>query len=687
MKKKILFISVLVLISLLLIMGCEEQAHTTTLQLRFMSDRETSPTSRDAVSPVGQGLTITDYTISGEGPNGNTFSLATSSAQVEINGLVIGTWNIHVEGLNQQGTKIAEGDISHHLTTRENRVEVVLDDFEGEGTVRLEFYWGDTEFTDIAFDLQLKPQGGIAETVAAGKQVDEASATATYEQVLSTGSYELVFNLYSEGTQIAGGIVAIRVLDGMLSTRTIPLVIDKPTPEATGFVLSSTVVEPVTGTIESIGSSILPNTPQTATFSRTGGGGNAPLEIDWYLDGSFLASGESIEFSTYTGPHRLDVIAKTDGFGSVGSETHPFHASVESMDKVPVMITSVSAGETDSHGSAYRVSGVSTTAFLRDGKLLIASSQGLQICELKRDQLQVITNYSSNNLPLQDNPYPTTGITDIIVDTFDDIVCTTARDSGIVVFYQYQAESSSLSKIAAFQSDTENGLWGQHITNADLNTATNQVFLVDRDSKYLFYASYGLDGVGPFSYSFLSVYPGYGTYDKPSTLRVDPFGSRLAIGCQEIGGFFTYSISPAFPGENLYFNFEGSYFHDNPNVAGPTDLYFSGTFIQTLMADGIHLHERSVGSMNWIDAAKPYHLNEPVLDLVLDGTQEHGWAIHGGGNPMVHHMDIIGGAPSYAATGMTTGTYIPQDISYSPKGDVLCISGENQLCILRVSDG
>jgi sugar lactone lactonase YvrE len=680
MKTQVLFIAALVLIAVLAFTGCEERASTTTMQLRFMTDRNTSGSTRDPVSPSGQGLAITGYTITGVGPNDNTFSLATSSAQVEINGLVIGSWTIHVEGLNQQGTKIAEGSVTHHLTTQENRVEVYLDDFEGSGSVRLGFFWGDTEFDEIAFDLKIKEQGAQAfETVTSGKTVDLATASATFESVLSTGSYELTYNLSSRGVSIGGGIVALRILDGMLSERDIPIVIDKPTPEATALSITSGVVEPVTGMITSIGSSILPNTPVTVAFEPTGGGGGFPLQIDWYLDGQWFAQGENAEFSTYTGSHRLDVIAQTEGIGSVGSETHPFRASVESMGGVPVTVDSITAGDTDINEQLYWTQGVTDTAFMRDGRLLIASTHGLQLCEVMQDKLIVVNNFSSNGLTHSDNPFPTEGITDLEVDTFDDIVCTTARDSGLIVFYQYDSEQASLTKITSCKSDGTNYQWGTTITNAGLDVVNNYVFLMDSTTNRLYYAPYSNQDVTPFRYAY--VYISGGSLDAPKNLRVAAQGSQFVISCPDIGAFFTFNTALNLSSENaLYIDFAHSYFESDPNLGGPYDAWFVDNNVIGAMQDGLHVYNGST------HLAKVAYQTDQVMTFASDGIPEEGWAVHAGESPAVYHMSFSGGAPIYSTEGMPTGQFIPDTIALSPAGNLLCIAGSNTLQLLRVSD-
>ncbi len=684
MKTQIRLISLVVIAMLLLAVGCEEQSSTTTLQLRFMTDRSTSTQTRDPVSPGGQGLAITDYTVSGQGPNGKTFSVATSSAQVEISGLVIGTWDIEVQGLNQQGSKLAEGRVSHHLTTKDNQVEVLLDDFEGSGTVRIGFSWGDNEFTNISLDLKLTPQGESQQTVPPDKKsIDESAATATYESVLATGSYELVYNLYSNSHNIGGGVVAIRILDGMIAERDITIMIDKVTPEATGLYISSRVVQPVLGVIEDIGESILPNTPVIASFRHTeGGGDDLLLQIDWYLDGRHIGEGESVEFATYTGNHQLDVIAQTSGFGSVGSESHPFRASVESLGGVPVTIHSISNGDTDKNDNSYWLQDIRDTAFLRDGNLLVASAQGLQICSVSKDSLVVEQSYTSSSSP----SYPTSDITDIEVDTFNDIVMTTARDTGILVFYKYRPSTSSLELITTVSGASTEGGWGAVGTsNAILDTAIGQVYVMKSGSRRLYHAPYDDDGVGEFRYVSLFSSDGY-ELNEHSSITMDTLHQRIAVACTAPGTLFVFKPVLQLDGETIIMHYHGYHIKEDPSIDGPFALHFSEGTLLGLMSDGVHLFKAPDTGTKWNNLGLQSGTRGEAHAMVLDPLKFNGWAVQGETDLAVSHMTFQQGYPSYSHQTMATDVQSPMNLSCSPKGDLLCLTGTEELRLLRISD-
>jgi hypothetical protein len=637
------------------------------------------------ISPPGQSLLISGYTVSGTGPNGNTFSVSTNSTQVDINGLIIGTWEIAVTGFNQQGTAMARGTASHHLTTSNNTVEVVLNEFIGEGSVNIGFDWIDPAYPNIALDLKLKAQGGVEETITEGKTLYPASASARYEAVLPTGSYDLAFILYSNGTRIAGGVVALRILDGYTSQEEITILVDQETPEATGLQISTDVVDPVLGTIQGIPATILPNTSVTATFSRGGGGGPGAVMVDWYLDGSHVASGNSIEFSTYTGPHRLDAIAKTEHLGSVGSETLPFRATVESQQGIPVIVSSVTDGELDAQQQPYWLTGITDTAFLRDGRLLIASGDGLQLCEIKKDRLVVLKNFTSTGVATspQTDPYPTNGITDITIDTVDNIVCTTAQELGTVVLYNYDAAAKELHKIVAL--DTSSNLWDGTISNVALNTSLKTLYVVDPVANILHFTTYGTEGLGGFKW-FGLFSPEIEVVD-PQRITISSDGSRLGLACPANRTFHTYklSIDPITGNPKV---FEELHTTVAANLAsGPYDIRIVGNLLQLALEDGLQLYRFPDTGSEWIQEQKISIDTTRVLDLAFDSTFANCWMLHGGSQPKVAKSTLINGVPIYDDGSMETGPFAALGISYSPKGNFLSLHGDNRLVLLRISDG
>lgn len=680
MKQYRLYILSLVLLTIFSFAACEEMQNSTTLRLRFSPSTLGRATGRDVISPEGQGLAITGYVVSGSGPNDNTFSVSTASSQVDINGLVIGTWDISVTGLNQQGTTIATGSVTHHLTTSENTVEVALDEFSGEGFLDIGFSWNDPNYPDIELDLRLKPQNEAEQVVTTGKSIHPSSATARYQTTLDTGSYDLSFTLRSGGTRIAGGVVAIRILDGFTSAKEITIIVDTQTPEATGLLINSAIVEPVDGTIQGLPDPVLPLQQVTAQYVHNRGGGASPLSVDWYLDGEHLGNGTSVDFSTHSGEHRLDAVARTQLLGSVGSATYPFRASVETLGGTPLMISDLSQGDVDSSLTPYRLNGVSAAAFLRDGRLLTASSTGLQLCEIVHDSPEVVRDFTSTGNPLNTEPYPVIGVTDILVDTIDDIVITTARESGIVVVYRYNRLNDDLERIRTFAHAT-GAPWEGSVINAAIDQASNRLYLVDPAYRSLYHCSYTAQAVGDLAFNSIAA-----SVDA-NHLALSADGTRLTIA--SLGGesatIQTFQVSEQLDGLQILLETNFSL-----GTTVPPDMLKAWPVQEVMhvnLSDGLYLFSPPTSGQQWIQGNRFDTGTDTVRDIVYDASNNTCWTIEGPNTPNVRTWELIFGVPTTSSAGSTsTGTFVPTDICRSPAGDLLATCGGQRLMILRISD-
>lgn len=663
-----------ILAAILITSACEEKPNTTTMRLIL-----SSPSSaREVIKPVGQGLAITSYAISGTGPNGNTFSITTNNAQVDINGLVIGTWTIDVVALNQQGTALATGSKTHHLTTAANVVEILVDTLVGTGSVSLGFSWAEPSFADVSLKIFLQAQGGEQQEITSGISVNPSAATALFEKNLAAGSYQLLYELYSGSTKIAGGIETLRIIDGALTSAEIPIIVDKETPEATGLTIASTITVPVKGSIEGLASSVLPNTPLSATFVYQEGGGSSDLDIYWYLDGEQIAIGPSVGFSTYTGAHRLDAVAGTELLGSIGSDSFPFRATVVSQQGVPVIIATISQGDRDPYAQPYRLANVTDTAFLRDGRLLIAGSSGLQLCEVIHDELVVVSNFTSTGGTVQTDPYPVNGVSDIIIDTVDDIVCTTARDLGIVAFYQYDSVSGDLEKIAAYDSNA--GGWGQTITNMTIDRAHDMAFLVDRSTKKMHAIAYTSDT--PLAYSPYNLPQIFAQIENPAELVISSNAMRLGLFCPSNRTFHTFILSYETSGTPRI-NIEHNSTLAADLGAGPAGLQIVGDKALVLLEDGLHVYGRTSGVIAWQYEAKVESLTGPMVDMAFDNLYGRAWTVS---PSQVALLSLYSGMPVYEGR-VSSGSFAGTRISSSPLGNLLSVIGDDALLLLRIADG
>lgn len=677
MKKTFLFKIGLLLLLLLSLLGCEEKTGVATLRLKM----NPYPQGVRTLSPEGQGLTITGYTVSGEGPNDATFSVSTNSSQIEINSLTIGTWELEVIGYNQQGTPIAQKTLSHHLTSRNNFLEVVLTDLVGEGGVDIGFYWSEVDFPDIAFVLELKSQGGSYEVVESGVTINPATASARYQATLPCGSYEIAFSLFSQDEKLAGGVEALRILDNCSTSGNITIVINKETAEPTGLRILSNIVEPVEGLIEGLPDVIPPNTETTVSFTRTRGGGAKNLQIAWYIDGSYRGDSNPFSFSTHTGTHRIDALVQTELLGSVGTVSKTFRASFEATDGEPYQVFSVSDGDKDSNENLFWLTNLKDIKFLHDGRLLLASSKGLQLCEIRRDSLQVVNTFTSSGGDVNIDQYPTAGVTNIVVDPFDNIICTTAKELGIMVFYRYDAANGNLEKIKAYAPSTNR--WSSTTTNTVIDPLFKTYIIVDGGRNRAYYGTYSdLSVTEPMSIPLADyLYP----LAAPTSIALSPDGSRLVVTSPSNNSFHSYAVirdNPIYLGLGI----ESNSAIPSELGGGPYGAFVLGDLAQLLMEEGLHLFTIGGGVFDWTLVNKIGGGSSYVYDFCFNSALTKEWIIQGESDSVIASMDLFNGTPTgYTASSPLTN-FAGRVIDSSPQGNFLAAGSSNQLKLFRISD-
>ncbi len=677
MKKYPYYSIALVLLSIIFLFGCQEAQQSVNLRMRFSVDESLRSTTREVISPEGESLSITGYIVTGSGPNSSSFSITTNSTQIEVNSLVIGTWNITVKGVNQQGTTIATGSKTHHLTTRANVVEINLNQFSGEGYVDIGFNWEETSFSDMGLILKLKAQGEVEQDVSSAIDFNNSTGTARYYTCLPTGSYDLIFNLLGDGEVISGGVVVLRVLDGKTSSKEISLIIDKESPEATAFVIKNSVSEPVRGTIEGMSSLVLPNTNVTANFNHTGGGGTGTLTYSWFLDGVKLSSSTpSVTFKTFSGNHRLDVIAQTPNLGSVGGVSFPFRASVAGREGVPVTVDDISQGERDPHNTLYKLDGVKAAAFLRDGRLLIASNMDLQLCEIKKDKLIVLKSFGQTS-------YPVAAISSIEVDTLDDIVITTSTTSKTVAFYNYDKDNADLQLITTLDKN-RGELWTTaSILDAVIDAGNNRIFIASTDpaKKRLYFTAYSKNSIGTFSSSSLA------SAVNGNHLAINKEGTRILVTRKENSSIYTYAVNNNIDGSFMV----SSEISTTLNESVTTDKfrgYPVGDYLHLNLDDGFYLFNTPTASTPyWGKGQRISTSNQPVFATCYDNNLNSCWFIENPSERKITKVNLFSGTPmGVVGSQDLPASFNCESLSYSPKGDFLVAVGENRLLLLRIGD-
>jgi hypothetical protein len=447
----------LLVVASLNLAGCKEDPARSTLRLTLQN----APTSTEkSLVPTGIPLEVTKYVVQGNGPQGSTFSMESSNSSLEIEGLLIGSWDLYAVGQNSSGIDLVEGSNSLQLTTEPSNVVIQLNSLKGTGTMTINFQWDTAKISNASIELSVTNQEGV-KTAVAPTINNLANGSVTYSAFYPAGSYTVQARLFSGSIAVAGCAEAVRIVGNKITEGTITLDLDKFAEIPSSLTLVNKVGTPIECSINGLSSAMVAMQSVTAEISTTNISDNGELDISWYLDGDQIATGLDCTFVPSSGSHRLDVIATGALLASSGSASFPFQATVGGTPNIPVLVTEVADG-TD----GLYIAGDTKVAFLPDGKVLLASAthNSLQVCRIVRDTMEVIRSYSV----LDD--FNTSGITDILVDPSSYRVAVADSETPGIALYQYDASDSTLTKLFYRDNVKYTKPDGSTLTFSDINT-------------------------------------------------------------------------------------------------------------------------------------------------------------------------------------------------------------------------
>ena len=448
-------IFLLVLASLSLA-GCKEDPARSTLRLTLQNAQ--NPTEKSLV-PTGIPLEVTKYVVQGTGPQGNTFSMESSNSSLEIEGLLIGNWDLYAVGQNSSGVDLVEGTESFLLTAEPTNAVVQLNTLKGTGTMTINFQWDTEKISNASIELSVTNQAGV-KTAVAPTISNLANGSATYSAFYPAGSYTVQARLYSGSIAVAGCAEAVRIVGNKITEGTITLDLDKFAEIPSSLTLINKAGTPIECSINGLSTTMVAMQSTTAEISTTNISDNGDLDISWFLDGEQIATGLDCTFAPSSGTHRLDVIATGALLASSGSASFTFQATVGGTPDIPVLVTEVADG-TD----GLYVAGDTKVAFLPDGKVLLASAthNSLQVCRIVRDTMEVIRSYSVSD------DFNTVGITDILVDPNSYRVAIADAATPGIALYQYDASDATLTKLFYRDNVKYTKSDGSTLTFSDIN--------------------------------------------------------------------------------------------------------------------------------------------------------------------------------------------------------------------------
>lgn len=655
--------------------GCKEQSanNRSTLQLSM----ERSETLDRSLLPQDTVLEVSRYAVEGDGPQGSTFSVISTTDQVEVEGLLIGNWNLRAVGQNNQGLDLVEGSTTVNLTSELTEAVLELNTLSGEGIMTVHLGWDSTKIADPVLDLFLTDDQGV-KTPLTPTTNNLGQGMVTYTGTYTAGSYLLQAQLYSGSVAVAGCAEIIRVVSNKTTEGTITLNLDKYASIPTNLTLVDNLGVPVQCTISGISETVEALQSTTATLTANNVEDTQSLSVDWYLDGQLLGSGLSCTFTPSSGSHRLDVIAKGARLASSGSASISFQATVSGQPGIPVLVSTV-ADTTNglSIGSDAQV------AFLPDGKILLASNahQTIQVCRIVRETLEVMHTYT--NL----DGFNASGITDVYIDNATYRVAIADSVKPGLTIYQYDLATSSLTKLFDRSSTYYTSLSFPYLTDLSLDRMSGILYGLAGDKPNIvetnLYANNASD----------AVCDAYVMWFPPSTepfdgLAIAPGGKDAAVvesstgllricNKDSMGALFANPVKFT-PADTPYINnIDSVAFLNDDNLLYATD-------------DDVGRFER-VGS-TWTQ--------QEVFTTDLDGVGSMQDIIQIERNVTGNSLYILSGgsrnlttftatSPSYAlAYGSTTelGDYLPSQMAVSPKLDHLVVvsSANDSLLLFQI---
>jgi formylglycine-generating enzyme required for sulfatase activity len=196
-RGRVVLLVAIIAIAALVLSGCDPTAFLGVGSLSI--GLESSPRILTLVPDLD--MDIASYTITGNGPNGSSFTEEEfNGIQYVKAGLVVGDWEIAVDGYNAAGTKV--GTVRVELTVRRSQmtsVTVTLRPLDGTGIFNGTLNWTDSQETLIDPQVLMvvrDEDGNDIEGISVPTQLEVSGMTASWSVELPVGWYEVTVGLY-----------------------------------------------------------------------------------------------------------------------------------------------------------------------------------------------------------------------------------------------------------------------------------------------------------------------------------------------------------------------------------------------------------------------------------------------------------------------------------------------------------
>ncbi len=518
----------LLLAMILVLPGCQAgQEKTVALHIQLENGE---PESRSLLP--GTPLTVSYYTVSGDGPGEESFDISTQDSVTTIPGLEVGSWNISAYGWNENGVRLIAGSTSLNLTPDNNQVAITLDEYYGTGTISIVINWDDALVFSPELHLYLTPQGDaeteVFPTIGAG--------SASYQTTLAAGTYILRCELISGGETVAGCLEAVRITDQMISSGTVSLNLNTMKSDISVSLTDKSAV-PITGSITGLPASPVAGESATLTYTAE----NVAVEdlpsvtVDWYLDGIFKSSGATYTCTFVEGIHRVDALAVTPEAGSAGSASITFTALQPDTGGTLTVLSIL-----DDNTGGTLLDGSEFVAIAPDGLIINAGKidDAIQTFRIENDTLvlkQTIEDSLEN---------PLNGVSQIAVSQDGLIVGALSDYAKSLSFYSHTPGTDTIEVIEVFTSPfTIDGaaVTAGLLSGIYIDSNSGNIYITDRLEERIYHFYYSGTEVVPIDYYTIVTDP---AIDSMRRIAHSPDGSRMAIPCYGSSSLLIMSIDP-----------------------------------------------------------------------------------------------------------------------------------------------
>ncbi len=161
--------------------------------------------------------TVSQYDISGTGPDGKSFTLSNTGTTKEIADLIVGSWTITVTGKDASNNAIVSGTATATVVENQSTPVGVTVNYRqlGKGSVNLTINW-DVSVTVDSVMLQID-SGTATNIYTSGNSVNYTNAT------INSGFYKFIFKLKNGGNVISSVTESVHIYDFHNTTKTIDL--------------------------------------------------------------------------------------------------------------------------------------------------------------------------------------------------------------------------------------------------------------------------------------------------------------------------------------------------------------------------------------------------------------------------------------------------------------------------------